>query len=113
MPSPRTAMTAAYFAGTILVTGGIGEGSVSVATTDKFDVESRVWIRSPPMIASRSLHCAATVGDAVVVMGGTDAQGNVLNSVEALGTQSNSWIRRKSMGNAREGCVAVALDLST
>lgn len=89
----------------VLVTGG-GSGTLTaatgLATTELYDHRHMRMVPGPTMNSSRALHLAVPLSDnRVLVVGGADAGGNVLNSCEIYDPVTNVFTPTGSMNTAR------------
>jgi N-acetylneuraminic acid mutarotase len=101
--------------GTVLVAGGLGgsNGSVSVATAERFDPTTGRWRQVGPMTRARTGASAALLGkDRVLVAGGeTVDQGvrNSLDTAELFDASTSAWLPAGIMSCPRSGLGAVTL----
>jgi N-acetylneuraminic acid mutarotase len=74
----------------IVLGGWRGAGAQKVASDQVWRVVNSHWVELPHMLQPRAAAAAATVGDRIVVTGGVDANGALLNTTEVF--DGNSWI---------------------
>jgi len=92
-------------AGDVLVTGG-GAGTLTaatgLATTERFDYRRMQMVAGPTMTSSRALHLAVPLSDdRVLIIGGANSVGTVLNSCEIYDHNTNSFVATGSMATPR------------
>ena len=56
-----------------------------------FDFVEKTWKTLPQLNTARYHHCSVVMGDTVYVVGGLDADGNVVKSVERLDIKRRQW----------------------
>ena len=85
-----------------------------VATDRVWRVVNSRWVELPPLLQPRAAAAAAVVGDRIVVTGGVDANGALLNTTEIF--DGNSWklgapipTPRQMLGAASDGKLVYAL----
>lgn len=95
---------------------GLGIGIALAGCSQDIQVENRameaeaLWVGITPMIEARASHAAVRLDDGrVVVMGGSGADGTVLNSVEIYDPSTNQWTMAEPMAQARFSHVATLL----
>jgi hypothetical protein len=93
----------------VLAAGGVIDGVLTSAcfydsTTGCNDVA--------PLLTARYSTAAATLNGKVVVAGGYDERGTVLDSVEQFDAETNSWTRLPSLLQSRRGHALVAVGSS-
>jgi N-acetylneuraminic acid mutarotase len=77
----------------------------------KYDAVNGVWSPlSATMATPRSSHAAVALNGEIIVLGGRDADGRPLRSVEAYSPTTNSWRKLPSMLRPRSGFDAVVLN---
>ena len=64
-------------------------GANKVATDQVWRVVNSHWVELPHMLQPRAAAAAAVVGDRIIVTGGVDANGALLNTTEIF--DGNSW----------------------
>jgi serine/threonine-protein kinase PknK len=90
LPVPISHAMAVTFQGNPVVLGGFkNEGGKRVATDQVWRVVNSRWIELPHLLQPRAAAGAAVVGDRLVVTGGVDANGALLNTTEVF--DGNSW----------------------
>jgi N-acetylneuraminic acid mutarotase len=93
--------------GGYIVTNAI-DPIVAVTTHQIYDAAANVWTMGPPLLAPRSGPIAVTGRDGTIyVIGGSDNNGNILASVEALDPATQTWKYVASMNTARDALAAV------
>jgi serine/threonine protein kinase/N-acetylneuraminic acid mutarotase len=85
-----------------------------VATDEVWRVVSSRWTALPPLLQPRAAAAAAVVGDRIIVTGGVDAGGRLLNTTEIF--DGNSWklgapipTPRQVLGAASDGKLVYAV----
>ncbi|OMC16785.1 MULTISPECIES: serine/threonine-protein kinase [unclassified Mycobacterium] len=82
--------TAVNWQGNPVVLGGLKSvGGKSVASDQVWRVINSRWVEMPHLLQPRAAAAAAVVGDRLVVTGGVDAGGALLNTTEVF--DGNSW----------------------
>ena len=71
---------------------------------------ANLWASIAPMPTARRYLAAAAVNGKIYAIGGNDANGNILNTVEVYDPNSNSWSTAASMPTARFGLAAAAVN---
>ena len=90
LPVPVSHAMAITWQGNPVVLGGFKtEGSKKVATDQVWRVVNSRWVELPHLLQPRAAAAAAVVGDRLVVTGGVDANGALLNTTEVF--DGNSW----------------------
>jgi serine/threonine protein kinase/N-acetylneuraminic acid mutarotase len=90
LPVPVQHAMAVTWQGNPIVLGGWrGAGAQKVASDQVWRVVNSHWVELPHMLQPRAAAAAATVGDRIVVTGGVDANGALLNTTEVF--DGNSW----------------------
>jgi serine/threonine-protein kinase PknK len=91
LPVPVQHAMSVTWQGTPVVLGGWRtEGANPKVATDKvWRVVSSRWVELPPLLQPRAAAAAAVVGDRIVVTGGVDANGKLLNTTEIF--DGTSW----------------------
>merc|ERR1712187_163956 len=82
-------------------------GGSSLATAERYDIESDVWTSLPSMSSKRCRHAAVSFGGAVYVFGGYDGT-NYLSSVEKYDVKTGEWKSWPPMTLRRCDLAAVA-----
>ena len=109
MRTARSLFGAAAVEGKLVVSGGCGGGPCTSA--EVFDPASPgTWTAAASMATPRAQHCVATLGTLVYSIGGSDNNGNYLNSVEAYDITANAWAPVANMTTARYGAAASTLN---
>lgn len=110
MPQPRSHHAAVYYAGTIYVLGGyhppeVSEGQAQAQhSVFKFDVGEQRWGRAASMIYPRAYHAATVVRRKIMVVGGKDDKGEILNTAESYDPVTNSWMTYRNLPLPIMGC---------
>ncbi len=73
----------------VVLGGWKSDGGKNVATDQVWRVVSSRWVELPHMLQPRAAAAAAVVGDRLVVAGGVDASGALLNTTEVF--DGSSW----------------------
>ena len=73
----------------IVLGGWKTQNAKSVATDQVWRVVNAAWVQLPPLLQPRAAAAAATVGDRIIVTGGVDSNGALLNTTEVF--DGNSW----------------------
>ena len=91
LPVPVQRAVAVTWQDTPVVLGGWRtEGANSKIATDKvWRVVNSRWVELPPLLEPRAAAAAAVVGDRIIVTGGVNAAGELLNSTEIF--DGSSW----------------------
>lgn len=85
LPVPVSHAMAVTWQGNPVVLGGWkSDGGKNVATDQVWRVVNSRWVELPHMLAPRAAAAAAVVGDRIVVTGGVDASGALLNTTEVF-----------------------------
>jgi DNA-binding CsgD family transcriptional regulator len=103
--------------GRVLVSGGVGEGGVPLASTEVYDPATRRFSPGPEMAEHRAAHGAALLADGrVLVAGGVRAAPpgavgtlEAVASAEVFDPASGGWEPAGDMVNARSGLALVSL----
>ena len=91
LPVPVQHAIAVTWQGNPVVLGGWRTaGAQKVASDQVWRVVNSHWVELPHMLQPRAAAAAAVVGDRLVVTGGVDASGGLLNTTEIF--DGNSWI---------------------
>ena len=103
---PRAAAAAAVVGNRIIVSGGVGANGKLLTTTEIFDGTS--WTLGAEMPTPRQMLSAASDGEVVYAVGGTDGTAD-LTTVEAYDPAANTWATLPELSQARsDGGVAFA-----
>jgi serine/threonine protein kinase/N-acetylneuraminic acid mutarotase len=91
LPVPVQRAMAVTWSGTPVVIGGWRtEGADTKVATDKvWRVVNSRWVELPPLLQPRAAAAAAVVGDRIIVAGGVDAKGQLLDTTEVF--DGTSW----------------------
>jgi serine/threonine protein kinase/N-acetylneuraminic acid mutarotase len=120
LPVPVQHAMAVTWQDTPVVLGGWRtEGANAKVATDKvWRVVNSRWTELPPLLEPRAAAAAAVVGDRIVVTGGVNTTGDLLNSTEVF--DGGAWkpvapmpTPRQMLGAASDGKVVYALGGST
>ena len=91
LPVPVQQAMAVTWQGNPVVLGGWRTtGAQKVASDQVWRVVNSHWVELPHMLQPRAAAAAAVVGDRLIVTGGVDANGGLLNTTEIF--DGNSWI---------------------
>lgn len=116
LPVPVQHATAVTWQGNPVVLGGWRtEGTNPKVASDRvWRVVNSRWVELPPLLQPRAAPAAAVVGDRLVVTGGVNADGKLLNTTEIF--DGNSWTLgaamptpRQMLGAASDGKVVYAV----
>jgi serine/threonine-protein kinase PknK len=92
LPVPVQHAVAVTWQGNPVVLGGWrAVGTQKVASDQVWRVVDSHWVELPRMLQPRAAAAAAVVGDRIIVTGGVDANGALLNTTEIF--DGNSWTR--------------------
>lgn len=90
LPTAVQRATAVNWQGNPVVLGGLKTANgKNVASDQVWRVVNSRWVEMPHMLQARSAAAAAVVGDRLVVTGGVDAGGALLNTTEVF--DGNAW----------------------
>ncbi|MFZ1178064.1 MAG: protein kinase, partial [Mycobacterium sp.] len=90
LPVPVQRAMAVTWQGNPVVLGGWRTaGAQKVASAQVWRVVNAHWVELPHMLQPRAAAAAAVVGDRIIVTGGVDANGGMLNTTEIF--DGNSW----------------------
>lgn len=90
LPVPVQHAMAVTWRGNPLVLGGWKTAEATKVASDQvWRVVNSHWVEQPHMLQPRAAAAAAVVGDRIVVTGGVDANGALLNTTEVF--DGNSW----------------------
>ncbi|MGD1241291.1 Kelch repeat-containing protein [Mycobacterium seoulense] len=90
LPVPVSHAMAVTWQGNPVVLGGWkSEGGKNVASDQVWRVINSRWVELPHLLQPRAAAAAAVVGDRLVVTGGVDASGALLNTTEVF--DGNAW----------------------
>jgi serine/threonine protein kinase/N-acetylneuraminic acid mutarotase len=95
---PRAAAAAAVVDNRIIVTGGVGANGRPVTTTEIFD--GSAWTLAAEMPTPRSMLSAATDGELMYAVGGTDGDSD-LATVQSYDPIANTWRTLPEMSEPR------------
>lgn len=109
LPVPvQRAMSVTWQDTPVVLGGWRSEGAdTKVATDQVWRVVNSRWVQLPPLLQPRAAAAAAVVGDRIVVTGGVDAGGKVLNTTEVF--DGSGWTQAAPMPTPRQ-LLAVASD---
>ena len=85
----QRAMAVTWQGNPIVLGGWKTEGGKKVATDQVWRVVNSHWVELPHLLQPRAAAAAAVVGDRIIVTGGVDANGALLNTTEVF--DGNSW----------------------
>ncbi len=120
LPVPVQRAMAVTWQETPVVLGGwrTEGGNAKVATDKVWRVVNSRWTELPPLLQPRAAAAAAVVGDRIIVTGGVNAAGELVNSTEVF--DGGSWkpgapipTPRQMLGAASDGKVVYTLGGST
>lgn len=109
LPVPVQHAMSVTWQDTPVVLGGLrSEGNSEVATDKVWRIVNSRWVELPPLMQPRASAAAAVVGDRIVVTGGVDASGKLLDTTEIF--DGSSWnlgaplpTPRQMLGAASDG----------
>ena len=85
----------------VVLGGWRTEGTNPKVATDRvWRVVNSRWVELPPLLQPRAAAAAAVVGDRIIVTGGVDANGKLLNTTEIF--DGNSWTLGAEMPTPRQ-----------
>jgi serine/threonine protein kinase/N-acetylneuraminic acid mutarotase len=102
LPVPvQRAMSVTWQDTPVVLGGWRTEGAnTEVATDQVWRVVNSRWVQLPPLLQPRAAAAAAVVGDRIVVTGGVDAAGKVLNTTEVY--DGSGWTPAAPMPTPRQ-----------
>lgn len=101
LPVPVQRASAVTWQGNPVVLGGWKTaGAKPVATDQVWRVVNSHWVELPHLLQPRAAAAAAVVGDRIIVTGGVDANGALLNTTEVF--DGNSWTLGAPLPTPRE-----------
>lgn len=107
LPVPVQRAMAVNWQGNPVVLGGFKtEGGKNVASDQVWRVVNSRWVELPHMLQPRAAAAAAAVGDRLVVMGGVDSNGALLNTTEVF--DGDSWSLGAPIPTPRQTLAAAA-----
>ncbi|KAH7938784.1 hypothetical protein HPB52_000319 [Rhipicephalus sanguineus] len=99
LPEPRNYHAVVYYDGCIYVLGGYNPVDASKGgqaraqrSVFRFHVREKRWDQAADMLDARASHGATVVYEKIMVVGGKDDKGEILNSVELYNPASDSWV---------------------
>ncbi|XP_077489184.1 alpha-scruin-like [Amblyomma americanum] len=112
LPEPRHYHAVVYYAGCIFVIGGYspidvvaGKGEARAQrSVFKFGVREKKWDRVADMLHARACHGATVVNEKIMVVGGKDHKGEILQSVEVYNPASDAWVPYRNLPLPLMGC---------
>jgi serine/threonine protein kinase/N-acetylneuraminic acid mutarotase len=102
LPVPvQHAMSVTWQGNPVVLGGWRTEGTNPKVATDRvWRVVNSRWVELPPLLQPRAAAAAAVVGDRIVVTGGVNANGKLLNTTEIF--DGNSWTLGAAMPTPRQ-----------
>ncbi|XP_042514980.1 F-box/kelch-repeat protein SKIP11-like [Macadamia integrifolia] len=76
----------------------------------RYSILTNSWSSGLKMNAPRCLFGSASLGEIAILAGGSDSQGNVLNSAELYNSETGTWETLPSMKKPRKMCSGVFMD---
>jgi hypothetical protein len=76
----------------------------------KYSLVRRSWVKSPGMNRPRCLFGSSSLGSIAIIAGGSDRNGNVLQSAELYDSSSGTWEMLPSMHTPRRLCSGFFMD---
>jgi N-acetylneuraminic acid mutarotase len=105
-----TLLTTGPDAGKVLVVGGYGAGSSTLASAELYDPLTGKWTASGSLAVARTIHTATLLPNGkVLVMGGLDSAGLPLTSTEVYDPVTRIWTTTASLLTARDNFTATLL----
>ena len=111
MPEPREAHRTEIFDDSLLILGGRTTGNFrdSLSSVVLYDIKNNVCKQLTPLPYEVSLTATVRWGDNVVVIGGIDKRGNILNTVIMYNVKTERSHMLPPMRCKRLGCAAVVV----
>ena len=109
MPTARTWISAAVYAGKIYVFGGLSS-TTKLATVERYDPETNTWESRMPMPTARYGTSAVTLNGLIYVLGGVNSSNQIQSIVEVYDPVDDTWSTAASMPTARTRLSAVVLE---
>jgi serine/threonine-protein kinase PknK len=107
LPVPvQHAMSVTWLENPIVLGGWRTAGANKVATDQVWRMANGRWVELPRMLQPRAAAAAAVVGDRVIVTGGVDANGALLNTTEIF--DGNSWTLGAPIPTSRQMLAAAS-----
>jgi serine/threonine protein kinase len=107
LPVPvQHAMAVTYQGNPVVLGGWRTAGAQKVATDQVWRVVNSHWLEQPHMLQPRAAAAAAVVGNHIIVTGGVDANGALLNTTEIF--DGNSWTLGAPIPTARQMLAAAS-----
>jgi serine/threonine protein kinase/N-acetylneuraminic acid mutarotase len=101
LPVPvQHAMSAAWQGNPVVLGGMQSNGTNKLVTDQVWRVVNSRWVELPRMLQPRAAAAAATVGDRIIVTGGVDANGALLQTTEIF--DGTSWTLGAEMPTPRQ-----------
>ncbi|MFZ1080674.1 MAG: kelch repeat-containing protein, partial [Candidatus Kryptoniota bacterium] len=120
MPHPRIGMCSARLGSKLFLIGGAESKAQNLhgltslpslygsSTVEAFDFSTMTWDENiAPLDTPRAYATAVVLNDSIYVMGGVDANGNVLKTVEVYDQSTKEWHYTSSMLRYRKGAASV------
>lgn len=97
LPTPLCFAAAVNVGNHLIVTGGKSNhvNMTIESCVRAYNIKSNSWHMLESMTSHRWQHVAVSCGDFVIVVGGRDENGQILNSVEKYDIRENKWIPMK------------------
>ncbi|KAJ3700547.1 hypothetical protein LUZ61_004252 [Rhynchospora tenuis] len=86
-----------------------GKGIFNIVVL-RYSILTNSWSAGVEMNSPRCLFGSASFGEKAIVAGGTDVQGNILNSAELYNSETQTWVTLPSMEKPRKMCSGVYMD---
>jgi serine/threonine-protein kinase PknK len=107
LPVPvQHAMSVTWLGNPIVLGGWRTAGANKVATDQVWRVVNGRWVELPHMLQPRAAAAAAVVGDRIIVTGGVNANGALLNTTEIF--DGNSWTLGAPIPTSRQMLAAAS-----
>jgi len=102
MPTARAHLAVGVINGILYAVGGDQNGAGALNTVEAYDLSKDTWVTKAPMLTARSGPAVGVIRDKnnhvlLYAVGGEDANGNFLNTVEAYNPAKNKWTAKASM----------------
>ena len=106
LPCPFSEMAIVHWKDQAVLLGGLDNDGKALNDVFMYDCKTGKITVLPSMLEKRFACCAVITGSTIMVMGGWNQKGNVLNSVECFTMGGSTWEQLPDMKVAR--CYAVA-----
>ncbi|KAH9376426.1 hypothetical protein HPB48_020092 [Haemaphysalis longicornis] len=114
LPEPRNYHAVVYYDGCIYVLGGCCPddrgGAPAQRSVFKFHVREKRWDRAADMLHARTCLGATVALEKIIVVGGKDDNGEILQSVEVYNPATDLWVPYRNLPLPLMGCGVGFLD---